>query len=347
MWGNCMDLKKRIIEYASIAGISTDEKGIAEYLVKELKKLNVDARIDAFGNVTGRIETNNKSAKTILLEAHLDQIGLMVLEVDENGYVKFVGLGGIDERILCGMEVKILSENPVYGIIGSFSKTANDGKSRINAKPEELRIDVGLTAKEAEAIIKPGDKILLESKPVELLNGRLSGAAMDNRAGVSAILYCAEKAQKHEIPYNIELLFSAQEELGLHGAFTGVNADISAAIVVDVTHGVTPDTKKETGVFNLGAGAVICRGPNLHYEYTKALVALAKKENIPYDIEVASGGSGTTAWAIQILGNGVPVMLVSIPLRYMHTNVETLETADVKAAAELIFSAISGGIKID
>ena len=170
---------------------------------------------------------------------------------------------------------------------------------------------------------------------------------MDNRAGIVAILCCLNTLIHKNPAHNIEVLFSTQEELGLHGAYTGITpGSIDAAIAIDVTHGTTPDVKGQTGVFPLGSGAVICRGPNLHYEYTKQLISLAKEKNVSHEIEVASGGSGTTAWAIQTLGSGIPVMLVSIPLRYMHTNVETLEISDIKAVADLLCYAAMGGIEL-
>ena len=342
-----MDIKETIKSCAKAEGLSGNEHSTAEYLAECLCAMGIDAYIDSTGNVHGRIDSKNKDAKTLLLEAHMDQIGLMVSGIDDDGFIKFVNLGGIDERILCGMEVKILSNPVVYGVVGAFCPKAEKEQEIKNAKIDELRIDTGLKKEEAEYIINIGDGVLMNSEITELLGGRISGAAMDNRAGTAAVLNCLERAAGQELPYNIEVVFSAQEELGLHGAYTGITPDMAdAAIAVDVTHGTTPDSKDETGVFPLGSGAIICRGPNLHYEYTKQLIEAAKANGIPYEIEVASGGSGTTAWAIQTVGNGIPVMLVSIPLRYMHTNVETIETADVQSVSELLFAAITGGIEI-
>ena len=329
----------------SVQGISTTENDIAAYLVGKLKELNIESVIDSAGNVFGQIKSKNVNAKTILLEAHMDQIGLMVSGIDDLGYIKFVNLGGVDERILCGMEVEILSNKPLFGVIGSYTKKADNKEEKINPKTEELRIDIGFSKDEAEKLVKIGDKILFKGNYVELLNSYFSGCAMDNRAGIISVLKCLEKININDIPYNIDVLFSTQEELGLHGAILGTRK-ADAAIVIDVTHGTTPDTKEETGVFPLGSGAVICRGPNLHYDYSKQLIKLAKDKSIPYAIEVASGPSGTTAWAIQTAEQGIPVMLVSIPLRYMHTNVETLDINDIKIVSNLLLAAVSGGLKI-
>lgn len=342
-----MSLKDIIRGCGEVCGLSGGETQIAEYLKDELRKIGIKAYIDSAGNVHGRKESKDKETKTILLEAHMDQIGLMVSGIDEDGYIKFVNLGGIDERILCAMEVTILSNPSVSGIIGAVPPQKDESGELKNIGNDDLRIDIGLTKDEAEKMIKIGDRIMIHGNFAELLGSRVSGAAMDNRAGVSSILYCLKRAAGLNLPYNIEVLFSTQEELGLHGAYTGIAPDTAdAAIAVDVTHGTTPDSKEETGVFPLGSGAVICCGPNLHYDYTKQLIKMAKNNKIPYEIEVASGGSGTTAWAIQTIGSGIPVMLVSIPLRYMHTNVETIDVSDAEAVSDLLLAAIKGGIKI-
>ena len=341
-----MNIKEKLKELCSISGLSANESLIAKHLCNELTTLGMDAKIDCYGNVHGIKECGVPNSKTILLEAHLDQIGLMVSGIDENGYIKFVNLGGVDERILPGMKVKIQSKNPITGIIGSIMP--DKVKEEKNHKIDALRIDAGMTEEEARVKIKVGDWINIQGEVCELLGNKVSGPAMDNRSGVLSILLCLEKIRNVDIDYNIHVLFSTQEELGLHGAYTGAkSSSADAAIVVDVTHGTTPDTKEETGVFPLGCGAVICRGPNLHYEYSKQLIKLAKEKNIPYETEVASGGSGTTAWAMQIVEKGIPVILVSIPLRYMHTNVETLQINDIEAVAELLYYSVKGGITLD
>ena len=340
-----MDRINLLKKLTAAPGLSAAESGIAAVLQSELERLGLKAHIDSFGNVHAMMPSAHPNAKTLLLEAHMDQIGFMVSSVTEEGLIRFDNLGGVDERILPGMEVEILSAPPIYGVIGALP--ARGEKEKKNPKLSEYAIDTGLCAKEAKDRIRPGCWVRMLHSMTPLQCGRYSDAAMDNRAGVTAILECIESLRGARLPYHIAVLFSTQEELGLHGAYTGViPGSVDAAIAVDVTHGTTPDTKDEVGVFPLGSGAVICRGPNLHYDYTKQLLALAKSSGIPHAIEVASGGSGTTAWAIQTVGGGIPVMLVSIPLRYMHTNVETLDQADMGAVAALLAAAARGGIEL-
>ncbi|MBO5364159.1 MAG: M20/M25/M40 family metallo-hydrolase [Clostridia bacterium] len=339
------EVKDRIKQLAAQCGLSGAESSVACFLCEELKKLGMLAERDPYGNVYGRFAEKKKGGKTLLLEAHMDQIGLMVSDIGRDGYVKFVNLGGVDQRILPGMEVTIWGSRSVYGIVGAFTRKSKDEEDAKNPKIEEYRIDTGLTEAEVKAAVSVGDFIQLKGATTSLLNEKMSGCAMDNRAGIAAILRCLQRLSDKSSPYEIHVLFSTQEELGLHGAYTGLKGKkIDAAIVVDVTHGTTCDCKEEIGVFPLGCGAVICRGPNFHYEYTKQLISLAKEKNVSHEIEVASAESGTTAWAIQTANGGIPVMLVSIPLRYMHTNVETLALSDVNSVSELLYHAAMGGV---
>lgn len=334
--------KKGISKLTSLIGISSDEGDVAQYLKEVLVGLCDDAWIDESGNVIGKIYSSAENPKTLMLEAHMDRIGLMVTGIEEDGSLKFTNVGGIDERILPSAEVTVCGKKKVDGIIYSIDKTKDK-----TPKVESMRIDTGFSSDYIKNYVSVGDLVFVQSEFAQLSGSVVSGAAMDNRAGIACIIEAIEKINRKNLKYNIDILFAVQEELGLHGAYTGakeLNAD--AAIVIDVTHGSTPDSKEETGVFPLGSGATICRGPNFHYEYTNQLIKLAEKLSIPYEIEVASGPSGTDAWAIQINNTGVPTMLVSIPLRYMHTNVETLDIEDVIAVTDLMVAAAEGGLVI-
>ncbi len=336
-----MNLKEQILTLTGISGISGGEFPVRQYLEERLQKLNMNPEVDENGNLFGTLRCKQKNAKTILLEAHMDRIGFMVSGIENDGSLRFVTVGGVDERILPGLEVLVEGKELCPGVV-VLKETKEKDK---NPKCQNFRIETGWNQEETEKRISVGDFIGMVSDSVELLGEKLSGGAMDNRAGIGAVLCCLEQLQGKELPYHLQVLFSTGEETGLQGAYTA-NLSADAAIVIDVTHGMTPDTKEEVGVFPLGSGAVICRGPNLHYDYTKQLLALAKERGIPYAIEVAAGSSGTTAWAIQTANGGIPCMLVSIPLRYMHTNLETLAVSDVQAVSELLVSAVMGGISL-
>lgn len=324
-------------------GISSEETDTANYIIGLLSDICDELIVDKSGNVIGKILAEEDNAKTIMLEAHMDQIGLMISRIDDNGFLKFTCVGGVDERILPSADVVILGNEKINGVIFS---TANDKEK--NPEITDLRIDTGLSAEKVKNIVNVGDLAVINGSFLCLNNTICSGAAMDNKAGITAVIDAVLNLDCNKSKYNIILFFSVQEELGLHGVYSGLN-NISpdVAIVVDVTHGETSDTKGDTGVFPLGCGAVICKGPNFDFNYSKSLTSLAKEKGIPYAIEVASGPSGTDAWAIQIADKGIPCTLISIPLKYMHTNIETFDVLDVIAVADIITAVLEGGISID
>ena len=339
-----MNTKMYIEKLTEIGGVSSNETEIARFLSKELSRVCDRIETDISGNVYGFINNGKRNAKTIMLEAHMDRIGLIVSRICKDGTVLFSEAGGIDERILPYSEVEFLNEGE--RIKGIILPGKNDSEEKANYSG--LHIFTGMEYDELKTKIKIGSKILINSIFISLLGNEICSSALDNRAGIASIMKVLNDIDKYKLKYNIEILFSVGEELGLHGAFTGAaKSSADAAFIVDVTHGMTSDTKDETGVFPLGSGAIICRGPNLHYRYTKKLIALAKKDSIPYRIEVAPQSSGTTAWALQVSGGGIPSMLISIPLKYMHTNVEVINIKDVETTAELIIKALEGGMDID
>ncbi len=339
-----MEICDMLIELGKINGISGFEKDIKAKAKELLASFGYKAWESRTGSVIGFRSCGRENAPKLLIEAHLDQIGLMVTEIDENGFVSFTNIGGVDTRILSGSEVYILGREKVYGIVGALPPhlKGKDDKDRL-PKISELLIDTGMGRAELCKRVEVGDAIIMKSEFTSLLNNECFAAAMDNRAGMTAVLSAA--GELDDPKYDIYIAFCTEEELGLHGAYT-VSGEIQPdlAVVVDVTHGMTPDTKDETGVFKTGSGAIICRGPNFDAVLSKALVEGAKKNNIRYDIEVASGNSGTNAWAVQTARGGVKALLISIPLKYMHTSVEALDINDIEETARLIKIICEGGL---
>ena len=339
-----MNITETLRELTQNAGISGFETEFSEKVYNKLKKYCADASVDKTGSVTGTLGTYNPEKKTVLLEAHLDRIGLVVAEILGDGFVKFKPLGGVDERTLPASEVYILGKEQVFGIIGALPPHLMNGKDKnAELKISDMLIDTGLTPEEAKSKFSVGDPIILKSDFTPLAGGIISSAALDNRAGMTAVFDCLDRLSDKTLPYNVKVAFTTGEELGLHGART-VLADETPdlAVVVDVTHGRTPDAL-DFDTFPLGSGAIICRGPNLDYEATLKTINIAKEKGITYDIEVAAGNTGTNAWMLQVSGGGVPCVLISIPLRYMHTVVETIDTKDVECVSNLMAEMICGG----
>ncbi len=338
-----MDIISTTKELLSVPGITGYEREFAELVCQKLKRYCRDAVVTKNNSVKGSIPCKEPLAPTVMLEAHLDRIGLVVKDVDENGFVSFDTLGGVDERILPGAEVWILGRETCFGVVGAkppHITSKDEAKKGVSA--EDMLIDTGLGETVGD-VISVGDPILLDSKFCELLNGRFSAAALDNRVSMAAIFNILEKLKDKDLPVNLSVAFTCGEEMGLQGAYTIIDENPpDLAVVLDVTYGRTPDAAGcET--FPLGSGAAIMRGPNVHYEMTKKVIEIAKKKDIPYEIEVAPRNSGTTAWAIQNSKGGVPCIVISIPLRYMHTTVETVDIADVENVCRLLEEIICGG----
>lgn len=345
-----MDINGLLNKLTREAGISGFETDFSKSLRAMLSEYCTEVYTDRSGSVFGLKRSSAPNAKTVMLDAHLDRIGLMVKEVDENGFVSFTALGGVDERILPASEVYILGKSRVYGVIGAkpphlIKKTDKSETEGLHIR--DLLIDTGLDSSAARELIGVGDPILLRSEYTPLLGSRACSAALDNRAGIAAVLTLLERVSDAELPYNLLISFTSGEELGLHGAYSA-NFDTvpDLAVVIDVTHGTTHDSPKNFTSFPLGCGAVICRGPNLRGDITDRIIGLAKESEIPYAIEVAAGCSGTNAWAFQISRGGIPCALISIPLRYMHTTVEVIDTNDIAAVGLLLEKIVTGGVDL-
>jgi len=292
---------------------------------------------DHHGNVLAFRNSGRKHAETLLLDAHLDQVGFLVTEVLEGGFLRFAAVGGVDPRMLLGNEVTILAEKPLYGVISCQPPHLQKAGEQEKAVPiGEMLIDTGLT--DAANRIPVGTPVLFAQPPVKLLGDRYASKCLDDRAGIAVLLSVMKRLKKeNKLPVNIAILISTQEETTGLGAYSGTfTIQPRYAVAVDVTHGKTPDGPSE-GVFPLGSGAAIGMGPNLHRGMTRLLLQTAKAHEIPYTQEVMEGNTGTNAWTMQIVAWGVATALVSIPLRYMHTPVETLAESDIKAAARLLY----------
>lgn len=334
-----MNTSELILNLTSYNAVSGYENGFTGQLCDILKRYTEDVTVDRFNNVIAAVKSEKAGAPKVMLEAHIDQIGLMVSEIKDDGTVSFVSVGGIDPRILPASDCVILGRERVCGVIEEKSHD----KEKL-PKIEDMSVFTGFGSEHLKSIISVGDPVVFDVKPTSLCNGQLAGAALDDRAGIASLIMVLDKIKNANLNFDLYFLFSSQEELGMHGAYSGADEiQPDLAIAVDVTHGLTPSVKKEDGAFETGGGAIICRGPSLDYDLTNKLIDTAEKKSIKYDIEVAAGNSGTDAWAIQTAGSGVRTMLVSIPLKYMHTTVETIDVSDVEAVADLICEFLLGG----
>lgn len=331
-----MRIKEILQELCALPAVSGFEASAAEQIKDLFAPYCQKITVDSFGNVLGYRFCGKPNAKTVLLDAHIDQIGFIVTDVLEGGFLRFAPVGGVDPRMLLGNEVTILAEEPLYGVIACMPPHLLKAEDKNKAVPiTQMLIDTGLL--DAKGKIPIGTPVVFSPRPARLLSTNTwASCSIDDRAGITAILTALEALQGADLACDIAVLVSVQEEVTGLGAQTGAFAlHPDFGIAVDVTHGKTPDGPSD-GVFELGGGAVIGMGPNCHRGLTKRLLKTAKAEDIPYQVEVMEGNTGTNAWTIQIVAHGIATALLSIPLKYMHTPIELLRLSDVEAVANLI-----------
>ena len=339
-------MKEVLKKLSNMRGVSGFEYFINEKIADIMREYVDEVYINAPGSVVAVKRAQNPAAK-IMLEAHCDEIGLMVKDIDEKGFVTFVNIGGVDGRILPGAEVTIHGTKEVWGVVGAkppHLQTAEESAKSVKIK--DMAIDTGMSRREVEKYVSVGDSITLRTEAAELLNNNICGKSIDDRGGVAALIEVMKAVKDEMLSCDIYFVAAVQEEVGLRGAKTaayGINPDM--AVAVDVCHGVTPDNSYNA--FETGTGTVISRGPNIHPKMAEKLKSLADENGIKYSIDVDGGDTGTDAWAIQVARAGVPTALLSLPLKYMHTSVETVSMDDAEATARLMTEFIRNVMGVD
>lgn len=329
-------MEKLISELTDLRGISGFEYRIAEKVAEYLRPYSDEIKIDNLGNIIAVKRCGKKNAKSIMIEAHMDEIGLMINDIDKRGFLSFVAVGGVDGRILPSSEVTVHGKKNLSGVIGSKPPHLQKRDEKDKAtKIEDMYIDLGMSYDEAIKYVSVGDSVTFQNGAGKLGDNQFSGKTLDDRAGVAALIKTMEKLSKVKTDVDVYAVVSVQEEVGLRGAKTaayGVNPTL--AIAVDVCHAITPDNSKNA--FESGSGAIISIGPNIHPKVQKRLADTAEKYNIKVEFDVDGGDTGTDAWAIQTAKFGIPTGLLSIPLKYMHTSVETINISDAEAVSEIL-----------
>ncbi|MBR4655446.1 MAG: M42 family peptidase [Oscillospiraceae bacterium] len=330
-----MDLQKALFELSACAGPSGAEKGVYETAASLLEPFVDDVTRDLMGNLIGIRAAEDWRAKTILLDAHLDEVGLLVTDYDR-GFLKFTDVG-VDPRLLPGLRVKVCTEPPLPGVISCLPPHATKPDEREKAFPmEELRIDCGLTEEEAPRRVPVGTRVVYDTKPFLMGGKKVCAKSLDDRSCFVILCRVMELLKDAQLPVNVCVLGSVQEEFDALGATVAAfNMMPSQAIVVDVSFAETPDTKDDD-CEKLGTGPQIGVGPVMNRAMSKKLRELAKEKNIPFKLEPMSSWTGTNADDIQMSREGVAVCCVSLLLRYMHTPLEVVNLEDIENCAKLI-----------
>jgi endoglucanase len=266
----------------------------------------------------------------------MDAIGLMISAINGD-FLRVTEIGGVDPRVLPGQTVIVHGRENLPGVVVQPPTRLLPTEAQNGPVPlKHLLVDTGLRAEELQRLVRPGDLISFAQSPVEMSGETLFGHSLDNRASVAALTLFLQELQGKAHAWDVWAVATAQEEETLGGAATSayqLRPDL--AVAVDVTFGKGPGTP-EYRSFLLGKGPVLGWGPNIHPGLYKAFKDLAEQLEIPYQIEVMPRHSGTDAFSLQVAAEGIPTMVLSIPLRYMHTPVEMIALKDVRRTARLL-----------
>jgi len=330
-----LEIKDFLVKMNAVPHVSGYETALVPVLTEAFSPY-AECSVDKFGNFIAHKKGSGKGAKVMIM-AHMDEIGMMVSAICDNGFVKFSRIGGVDARNMLAQEVIIHGHEKVYGVIGIKPPHLTTPAERNKAvQMHDIVIDTGYSKESLETRIRVGDIITFKQDIGEMQNGKLTGKSLDNIAGVVA-MYEAVKNLEH-FNHNADVYFvaSAQEEVGGRGSETityVLKPDIG--IAVDVTFGKTAGLS-DFDAFELGKGPTITYSPNCTRKLSNDLKKVAQDKKIPFNIEVCHGMTGTDAAEFQVAEGGVITGVLSIPLKYMHSTVETLVPSDIATCGRLI-----------
>lgn len=320
---------------------SGSEQPIIKKMAMFLKDYIDELTIDNYGNLIA-LKYGANSNKKLMLAAHADEVGMMVTHIDNNGFLSFQEIGGIDTNLLPGQRVEIHNhQGVVTGIIGKkpIHLQDRDAKAK-DYDAEDLWIDIAAKDKEeAESKVEVGDYITYQTQPVVLQHDVWTSKALDDKVGLLTLIEVAKALDGKQPAMDVYFVASVQEELGARGIRTaalGINPDYGIAI--DVTHATDYPTcsPQKSGEIKVGNGIVIAKGPNINKTIGRKLIDLAKQQNIKYQIEPIARPTGTDANFMQVSGTGVKTALLSIPCRYMHSPNEIVSLVDVNEGVRLL-----------
>ncbi len=323
-------------------GLSGYESPVREILEDTWRPCTDELSVSRLGSLHGlKHGTAPEPRPSILIAAHMDAIGLMVTGI-VNGLLRVTEIGGLDPRVLPGQLVTVHGRQELPGIIVQppthlLPEDAESGPVPI----KYLLVDTGLRPRQVKQQVRTGDLISFAQEPIELQGGALVGRSLDNRASVAALSLCLEELQTRRHAWDVWAVATSQEEETMGGARTSafqLRPDL--AIAVDVTWGKSPGSPDHL-TFPLGKGLTLGWGPNIHPGLHQSIKKIAEQIEIPFTLEAMPRHSGTDAFALQVAAHGIPTMVISIPLRYMHTPVEVVALNDIRRTARLLSEFIT------
>lgn len=341
-------LLEHLRRLVSLTGPSGQEEEPARYIHQQLQGL-AEVRVDPLGNIIATRKGTRTGARSLAISAHMDEVGFIVRQIEPQGFIRFEKLGGHDDRVMLAQRVWVRgSQGRVLGVIGCQSAHLSHGDRDRVMKQPEMYVDIGArSAEEVQAMgIRPGDPIGYVSELTELgvNTGRYVAKSLDDRAGCALLIALLEALKGQELPGDLSIIFSVQEEVGLRGARTaGFATQADVALAVDMTAANdTPDYKMHE--MRLGAGPaikVMDKSLLAHPAVRRELEAAAKRAGIPYQMEVFPF-IGTDAGELHMAGRGAATGAVSVTNRYTHSAIELVDIRDLEAALALLKEFVLG-----
>jgi endoglucanase len=334
-----MTLEKLVEQLCSAPGLSGREDAARSTAVRLMEELELGrCEVTPLGSLLCYM---NQGENPVMLEAHLDQVGMVVTNV-EDGFFHVANCGGIDRRLLPAQRVTVhTAQGPKLCVVASTPPHLK-GDEEGPAKWEDILLDTGYSAQQAKEIFAPSDAVTAEAGFVKLAGDRVTAPALDDRAGCAAVILAAKEIAAANPDLGLHVVLSAKEETGGQGAkVQAFRADPTEAIVVDVTFGIQEGVSGKEAV-ELGKGPAIGYAPLLDRAMMEELKAAAKRAEIPFQIEIMGRSTGTNADAIAVNREGVRCGLVSIPQRSMHTPVEVCDLQDIENTAKLMARYVLG-----
>lgn len=327
----------------SSSGLSGFETPVTKLIKEKWTSLADELSESPLGSLHGlKRGSGQEPRRSVMIATHMDAIGLIVSGISGE-FLHVANLGGIDIRVLPGQAVTVHSERgDLPGVIAQPpAHLLPDGEAKGAVALKHLLIDVGFSARQVARKIKVGDTVSFATEPIEMSGGTLAGHSLDNRASVAALTLCLEELQSRNHSWDVLAVASTQEEVGAQGARTSafqLRPDL--AIAVDVTFAKGPGASGwET--FELGSGPTLGWGAVIHPFLYEQFKELAEKLEMPFSIEMLPGSSGTDGDVLQQTAEGIPTIVVSIPIRYMHTPVELVAMKDIQRTARLLTEFIA------
>jgi endoglucanase len=332
----------------SSAGLSGHESPVADLIEKAWEPLVDELALSRLGSVHGFKQGGGKEGRpSILLTCHMDAIGLIVTGIEE-GFLHITAVGGIDPRVLPGQPVTVHAtggdrHKKLPGVIVMPPARLLPPKSERGAPDlQHMLVDLGLLPSRVTKLVRPGDLVAFATQALEMSPEIINGHSLDNRVSVAAVTLCLQELQGKSHAWDVWASATVQEETSYAGAATSAFQLLpDLAVAIDTTFAKGPGANGwET--FELGKGITLGHGPNIHPFLYKRFKDLAERLEVPYATEYLPGSSGTEGMALQTTAEGIPTLVMSIPIRYMHTPVEMVALNDIRRAGRLLSEFILG-----